>query len=496
MERVGDAGEADHQLEATRDVTADGTLEPLELDAVGGIERRHVERLHRRRRLVVRERARRPELRLRLGRAYVGPASVRKREAGDHHPVRDVPRRVRHRNAVRERADAGACGGMVEKRPATEVGRVDERLAEARVVARVEVLEGEDAVLAGLLAGQERRPGRGRYGRTRRAEPRAHAARHETAERGHLARRDQGVDHLEGRPVDAEDERPVSHGALGVLVGLTSGRATMRETCRMRGAPAARGILHGRATARERHGWGRPGGKTLQPRSQTEYRACAGTSISARPPSTGSAAASGVSSRRTGTTSDTGNPSATRASTGASVGFRRRRIIPGPSAAGLSAVTRISHGDTSSSGRSGATSGASPAATARSPSSASRAARGSSPEKSDRAASIVSRHCAPGAGISGPAGRGRLVRSIRASQPTARTRVTAMTPSAVTSASGSPGAATVRPLAETNPWWGKVGGAGCTQRLASRRAVWRQATSNVVAARNDVAGAPVGHSSP
>src|SRR5213078_5225609 len=34
MERVRDAGEPDHQLEATRDPAPDGALEPLELDAV------------------------------------------------------------------------------------------------------------------------------------------------------------------------------------------------------------------------------------------------------------------------------------------------------------------------------------------------------------------------------------------------------------------------------------------------------------------------------
>src|SRR5207249_4241442 len=172
-----------------------------------------------------------------------------------------VPRRVGHRNAIRERTDAGRPGGMIEERLAAEVGGVDERLAEAGVVARVEVLEVEDAVLARLLAGEERHPGGGRHGRPGRAEARPHAARHEAGERRHLARRDQGIDHLEGRRVDAEDERPVPHRALAVLVGLMPGsprawlwRVAMRETCRVRGDTAARGIVQRRETARGRQG--------------------------------------------------------------------------------------------------------------------------------------------------------------------------------------------------------------------------------------------------
>ena len=63
---------------------------------------------------------------------------------------------------------------------------------------------------------------------------------------------------------------------------------------------------------------------------------------------------------------------------------------------------------------------------------------------------------------------------MRASQPTARTSVMAMTPSGVTSASGRPGAATVRPLALTKPCCTNVAGAGCTQLVASRDRVLRR----------------------
>jgi hypothetical protein len=50
-------------------------------------------------------------------------------------------------------------------------------------------------------------------------------------------------------------------------------------------------------------------------------------------------------------------------------------------------------------------------------------------------ASTGPRHWAPGVGMPGPAGTGRVVRSIRANQPTARTMVSAIVPSGVTSAS-------------------------------------------------------------
>ena len=255
VERVGDPGEADHQLEAAREVAPDGALEPLELDAVRRLERRDVERLHRRRGLVVRERARGSELRRGLGGPHVRLAPVRKRETRDDHPVRDVPRWIGHRDAIRERPDGRGLGGVVEQRLAAEVGGVHQRLAEARVVARVEVLEAEDAVLAGLLAGQERGPGRSRHGRTRRAQPRTYAARHEPGQRRHLSRGDERVDDFEGRPVDAEEEGAVSH--LGVIAGSPRpwlGTPPMRETCRMRGDSAAGETLHRRATSRARQG--------------------------------------------------------------------------------------------------------------------------------------------------------------------------------------------------------------------------------------------------
>ena len=74
----------------------------------------------------------------------------------------------------------------------------------------------------------------------------------------------------------------------------------------------------------------------------------------------------------------------------------------------------------------------------------------------------------PGASMAGPAAMGRRPSSMWLSQPTARSRVTARVPSAVTSASGSPGAATRRPSAATHPWWGKVRGAGCHQPVSYR----------------------------
>ena len=71
----------------------------------------------------------------------------------------------------------------------------------------------------------------------------------------------------------------------------------------------------------------------------------------------------------------------------------------------------------------------------------------------------------------------------------------AITPSAVTSPSGNPGAPTVSPLASIQPWCGNVRGAGCSHRDASTGAVERTAVSNVVAARNVSTGAPVGKQS-
>ena len=70
-----------------------------------------------------------------------------------------------------------------------------------------------------------------------------------------------------------------------------------------------------------------------------------------------------------------------------------------------------------------------------------------------------------------------------------------MTPYAVTSASGSPGAPTVSPLADTHPWCGNVSGGGCHQPVAGGGTLVRVATSKVVAARNASTGAPVGNKS-
>ena len=77
-------------------------------------------------------------------------------------------------------------------------------------------------------------------------------------------------------------------------------------------------------------------------------------------------------------------------------------------------------------------------------------------------------------------------------QPTLRTSVTRMSPSGVTSASGSPGAPTTRPFAATKPCCANVRGAGWTHAVSSTGAVERRATSNVVAASNVLTGAPVG----
>ena len=124
---------------------------------------------------------------------------------------------------------------------------------------------------------------------------------------------------------------------------------------------------------------------------------------------------------------------------------------PSSSSAGLIAESTTPLRSSASSDMAGASSGVVPAMTPPRPSSASRAASGSTPAKSERRASSGPSICAPSTGMSGPAGCMRLRSPKRASHPTARSSVMAIVPSAVTSASGRPGATTVRPLALTHP---------------------------------------------
>jgi hypothetical protein len=100
---------------------------------------------------------------------------------------------------------------VIQERATAEIGRVHENLAESRVAATVEVLEVEDPVLSGLLAGEECDPGRSRDRRAGRAQAGADPARGERRERGHRAARGERVDDVEGGAVEPEDQSPVPH---------------------------------------------------------------------------------------------------------------------------------------------------------------------------------------------------------------------------------------------------------------------------------------------
>src|SRR5581483_199479 len=133
----------------------------------------------------------------------------RREEARDHEPVHrsDRPRGryVDGANGAAGRADD------VPERPRAE--RLGGHEVAARVAVCGEGAEAEDAVLAGVLARDERRPRRRRERGDGRRELAVAASVHEGGELRQLARRDPRREEAEARPVEPDDEDAPRDGA-------------------------------------------------------------------------------------------------------------------------------------------------------------------------------------------------------------------------------------------------------------------------------------------
>jgi hypothetical protein len=136
----------------------------------------------------------------------------RRKEVGDHH-ARDLLRWVGDGDVRDDRADAG----FAEEVP--DGSAVAKTLVDGHLVERTGPAEEEleDAVLAGVLAGDGGRPRGCRERRKDRLERRAGALADETRHRGHVPFRDQRIEHVEGHAVQSDHQHTGTHVQPGSL---------------------------------------------------------------------------------------------------------------------------------------------------------------------------------------------------------------------------------------------------------------------------------------